>query len=85
MGKILLTRHPGLVTMDWNTSKQEGKVFFDYNQNVRGKTIASALSARPTTSATVSMPLTWASLSEVLPSDFTIDNVPALVRKKGDP
>lgn len=85
MGKILLMRHPRLVTMNWNTSKREGKVFFDYNQNVRGKTIASVFSVRPTISATASMPLDWTSLAEALPSDFTIENVPAFLKKKGDP
>lgn len=85
VGKILLQRHPKLVTMDWNTSKREGKVFFDYNQNVRGKTIAAALSVRPTLSASVSMPVDWKALSDVLPTDFTIENVPALLKRNGEP
>ena len=41
--------------MDWDTTKRKGKVFFDHNQNARGKTIASIFSARPTESATVSV------------------------------
>ena len=49
--------------MEWNTSKRNGKVFFDYNQNAMGKTIASIFSARPTTSATVSFPVKWDDLS----------------------
>lgn len=85
IGKILLKRHPKLITMDWNTTKREGKVFFDYNQNVRGKTIASALSLRPTLSATVSMPVNWRHLPNTVPTDFTIENVPTLLKKNGDP
>jgi bifunctional non-homologous end joining protein LigD len=72
--------------MEWDTTKRKGKVFFDYNQNARGKTIASVFSARPTESATVSMPLKWNDLSKVLPTDYTILNVPdLLIKKSADP
>jgi DNA primase len=71
--------------MEWNTVKRKGKVFFDYNQNAKGKTVASVLSARPTASATVSMPVSWGDLDRVLPTDFTILNVAEILRKKGDP
>ncbi|MGH9993175.1 MAG: ATP-dependent DNA ligase, partial [Nitrososphaera sp.] len=63
----------------------KGKVFFDYNQNAKGKTVASVLSARPTVSATVSMPVKWNNLDQLLPTDFTILNVPEILRKNDDP
>ena len=68
--------------MEWDTTKRKGKVFFDHNQNARGKTIASVFSARPTESATVSMPIRWDNLSRVLPTDYTILNVPYILNKK---
>ena len=68
--------------MDWDTTKRIGKVFFDYNQNARGKTIASIFSARPTNSATVSVPVTWEDLSNVVPTDFTILNVPEILNNQ---
>ncbi|HXW12013.1 MAG TPA: hypothetical protein VD694_04565, partial [Nitrososphaeraceae archaeon] len=55
-----------------------------YNQNSRGKTIASAYSLRPNLSATVSMPVRWSNLDSILPTDFTIENVPRLMAKKTD-
>jgi bifunctional non-homologous end joining protein LigD len=82
IGKILLRRYPDKISMDWDTTKRKGKVFFDHNQNARGKTIASVFSARPTESATVSMPLRWDNLSSVLPTDYTILNVPDILNKK---
>jgi bifunctional non-homologous end joining protein LigD len=85
IGKILMKQYPELITMDWNTSKRKDKVFFDYNQNAKGKTITSALSLRPNESATVSMPMTWSELSEVVPTDFTIETVPVRLKKYGDP
>jgi bifunctional non-homologous end joining protein LigD len=82
IGKILLRRYPEKITMDWDTTKRKGKVFFDHNQNARGKTIASIFSARPTESATVSVPIKWNDLSRVPPTDYTILNVPDIFGKK---
>jgi bifunctional non-homologous end joining protein LigD len=82
VGNILLRSHPEKITMEWDTTKRSGKVFFDHNQNARGKTIASVFSARPTESATVSMPITWNDLSSVFPTDYTILNVPDILNKK---
>lgn len=82
IGNILLSRYPEKITMDWDTTKRKGKVFFDYNQNARGKTIASIFSARPTESATISMPIKWDDLSSLFPTDYTILNVPDILNKK---
>jgi bifunctional non-homologous end joining protein LigD len=84
IGKIISARYPEKITMDWNTTKRVGKVFFDHNQNAMGKTIASVFSARPTASATISMPVTWEKLSSVLPTDFNILNANDFVKKLGD-
>jgi bifunctional non-homologous end joining protein LigD len=85
IGKMVRRKDPDKVSMEWSTSQRKGRVFFDYNQNAKGKTIASVLSARPTSSATVSMPVKWNSIDRLLPTDFTILNVPDILRKKGDP
>ena len=85
IGKMLMSRFPKKITMEWNTAKRTGKVFFDYNQNSRGKTIASVYSVRPTTSATVSMPVRWEELGDIIPKDFTLLTVPEIMRRKSDP
>jgi bifunctional non-homologous end joining protein LigD len=82
IGKILIKRHQRRITMEWDTTKRTGKVFFDHNQNARGKTIASIFSPRPTNSASVSFPIKWDDLSQVVPTDFTIFNVPDILNKK---
>lgn len=84
IGKMLIARYPKKITMDWLTTKRVGKVFFDHNQNAMGKTIASIFSARPTASATVSMPVTWEKLSSILPTDFNILNANDFLKKSGD-
>lgn len=81
IGKMLVRRYPQKVTMEWDTIKRKGKVFFDHNQNSIGKTIASVFSARPTISATVSMPVKWEELQNILPTDFTLLNTFEVIKK----
>ncbi len=64
--------------------KRPGKVFLDYNQNVRGKTLISIYSPRATPEATVSTPLRWDELGKAYPTDFTIFNVPERLARLGD-
>jgi bifunctional non-homologous end joining protein LigD len=75
IGKILNRYLPKKITTEWNTVNRKEKVFFDYNQNSRGKTIASIFSPRPVDAATVSMPIEWKDLSNITPLDFTITNL----------
>jgi bifunctional non-homologous end joining protein LigD len=85
IGRMLDIRKPGRITMEWDVSKRKGKVFFDHNQNARGKKLASIFSVRPTASATVSMPVRWDKLLSTKPTDFTMLNVLGVLAKKDDP
>jgi bifunctional non-homologous end joining protein LigD len=59
-------------------------VFFDYNMNVRVKTLSAPYSPRTVPGAPVSMPIAWKDLEKAGPLDFTIDNVPKLLAARGD-
>lgn len=83
--QILNKRNPGKITTEWKTTDRKGKVFFDYNQNSIGKTLASIFSARPVESASVSVPLKWEELVDTIPTDFTIMTVPDLYKRKINP
>ncbi len=76
-------RAPRIATIQRSLAKrQKQQVYVDAMQNARGKTIAAALSARAKPGGTVSMPLTWKQVEKgVKISDFTIQNVPQLIRK----
>ena len=77
-------KFPDLVSTEWAVEKRTGKIFLDYNQNVRGKTLASVYSPRPSKEATVSTPLTWDEVDKIYPTDFTIKTVPVRLGKMGD-
>jgi bifunctional non-homologous end joining protein LigD len=84
VGRHLLRQHPRDITMDWSVEKRTGKIFIDYNMNVRGKTLNVAYSPRGSAGAPVSMPLSWEELEKAHPLDFRLTNVPARLEQRGD-
>jgi DNA ligase D-like protein (predicted polymerase) len=83
-GRELERRLPGQVTTSWWKEQRGERIFVDYNQNARDRTIASAYSVRPKPGAPVSAPLTWDELPEVAPEDFTVGTMPARFAEVGD-
>jgi DNA ligase D-like protein (predicted polymerase) len=78
-------RIPDLVTtVWWRRERDPRKVFVDYNQNARDHTIASAYSVRGVSTGTVSTPISWEEIAEVVPEECTIATVPARFAKLGD-
>ena len=77
-------RIPDEVTTNWWKEERGVKVFLDYNQNARDRTIAAAYSVRANPRATVSTPVTWRELEDVEPNDFTISSVPQRFAQLGD-
>ena len=83
-GRELARRDEG-VTMDWWKEERGERIFVDYNQNNRDRTIASAYSLRPVPGAPVSTPMTWDELAEVSdPRAFNLFTVPGRLAD-GDP
>jgi DNA ligase D-like protein (predicted polymerase) len=83
-GRELERRRPGEVTTKWWKEERGTRVFVDYNQNARDRTIASAYSVRPKPGAPVSAPFTWDELPDVQPEDFTVRTMPARFAQVGD-
>ncbi|HVD11211.1 MAG TPA: non-homologous end-joining DNA ligase [Gaiellaceae bacterium] len=77
-------RAPKLVTTAWWKEERGKRVFIDYNQNARDRTIASAYSVRARPDATVSAPVTWDELQEVETEDFTMATMPERFASLGD-
>jgi DNA ligase D len=77
-------RLPKRVTTAWWKEERGKRVFIDYNQNARDRTIASAYSVRARPDATVSAPVLWHELPDVETEDFTIATMPARYAEVGD-
>ena len=84
VGRHLMRLHPKDITMEWSVPKRTGKIFLDYNMNVRGKTLNVAYSPRGAVGAPVSMPLTWEELAGAHPLDFRINNAAERLAATGD-
>ncbi|HJQ46315.1 MAG TPA: non-homologous end-joining DNA ligase [Amycolatopsis sp.] len=84
LGREVERRIPDLATIAWWKEERGGKVFLDYNQAARDRTVASSWSVRGTARATVSTPLTWEQLAEADPDDFDVLTVPGWLAEHGD-
>jgi DNA ligase D len=83
-GRELERRLPEQVTTSWWKEQRGERIFIDYNQNARDRTIASAYSIRPKPGAPVSAPLHWDELPDVAPEDFTVATMPTRFAQLGD-
>jgi bifunctional non-homologous end joining protein LigD len=84
VGRHLMRAHPKDITLEWSVPKRTGKIFMDYNMNVRGKTLNVAYSPRGAPGAPVSLPLSWEELAAAHPLDFRITNAAERLAKTGD-
>jgi DNA ligase D-like protein (predicted polymerase) len=78
-------RTPVLATSKWWKEERGERVFVDFNQNAKDRTVASAYSVRSRPDARVSTPLLWDEVPECRPEAFTVATVPARYAELGDP
>lgn len=81
-----LERRDGGVTTAWWKELRGSRIFVDFNQNNRDRTIAGAYSIRARAGAPVSMPIAWDRLGDLEdPTQFNLLTVPDLLASEGDP
>jgi DNA ligase D-like protein (predicted polymerase) len=85
IARELERRLPDLVTTSWWKEERGARVFVDFNQANRDRTIAGAYSPRPLPGAPVSTPLTWAELRDADPASYTVWTVPDLLADRDCP
>ena len=78
-------RTPELATSKWWKEERGERVFVDFNQNAKDRTVASAYSVRSRPDARVSTPLRWDEVPDCRPEAFTVATVPARYAELGDP
>ena len=90
LATVVATQHPEVATVERMVKKRrKGTVYIDYLQNIYGKTLACAYSARASPFAGVSTPLTWTEIREgvksgLTPQDFTIRSIFSRLDQAGD-
>jgi DNA ligase D len=85
MSREVERRVPDLATTKWWKEERGDRVFLDFNQNARDRTVASAYSVRANIEGKVSCPLTWDEVPVVDPADLTFASVPERFATIGDP
>jgi bifunctional non-homologous end joining protein LigD len=82
---VVAQKHPKVATIERSVRARGPRVYVDVLQNILGKTLATAYSARASDYAGVSTPLTWEEVDGGIdPRNFTIQTVPARLEKAGD-
>jgi bifunctional non-homologous end joining protein LigD len=85
LATVVAQKHPKEATVVRSVHARGRKVYVDYLQNVRGKTLAAAYSARGSEYAGVSTPLTWKEVQKGVEREaFTIETMPKRLKKVGD-
>lgn len=76
---------PKITSLERMPNKRKGKVYLDFLQNGKGKTMASIYALRPREGATISVPLEWKEVNGRLDlKKFNLETISDRLRKKGD-
>jgi len=82
---VVARKHPKHATIERFVKNRGKTVYVDYLQNIQGKTLATAYSARASEYAGVSTPLVWKEVHDGFRrEDFTIKSTPARFADVGD-
>lgn len=84
-GRELERRMPDRVTMNWWKEERGERIFVDFNQANRDRTMAGAYSPRALPGAPVSTPIEWEELDDLDPARFTVRSIPRRLAEIGDP
>lgn len=76
---------PEITSLERMPNKRKGKIYLDFLQNGKGKTMASIYSLRPREGAGVSTPLDWSEINDQLDlKAFNINTIFERLKNKGD-
>lgn len=86
LAELVMQTYPDGATVERSIPKRRGKVYLDYLQNGRGKTMAFQYGLRPVPGAPVSAPLNWAEVEsqEVDPHNYNLKTIFKRIQKHGD-
>jgi bifunctional non-homologous end joining protein LigD len=87
VGKLFVSHAPNHLTQEFNKIDRKGRIYVDTGRNGYSATFATAYTVRAKKGAPVSAPCTWTEIEKgtVNPNTFTVRNMPARIKKTGDP
>ena len=84
-GRYFAQKYLGLFTIERRVNERGGRIYFDYLQMWKGKTIICPYSPRATKYANVSAPVLWEEVEKgIVPKDFTLNSIIPRLKEKGD-
>ncbi|RYZ87342.1 MAG: hypothetical protein EOP04_11900, partial [Proteobacteria bacterium] len=86
ISQFVLDALPDITSLERMPNKRKKKVYLDFLQNGKGKTMSCAYSLRPREGATASTPLGWEELDDKKfdIKNYNIKTLPERVKEKGD-
>jgi len=75
---------PLISTIERSIAKRGPKIYIDYLQNVKGKTLCSPYCIRPRAGAPISCPISWDELLFINPREFNISSILKRLNYTGD-
>jgi bifunctional non-homologous end joining protein LigD len=85
LARVVVTDLPEIATIIRSPAARGGRVYVDYVQNGHGRLLVAPFSARPVPEGSASAPLRWSEVTKRLhPRAFTIDDLPARMRRLGE-
>lgn len=84
IAQYLAEKHPRLFTTERLVKNRKDKLYIDYLQHWRGKTLVAPYSPRAREKATVSAPLRWEEVPAAHPVRYTIHTMPDRLEALGD-
>jgi len=84
-GKYFTQKYPDIFTTERKITERGKRIYFDYLQMWKGKTIICPYSPRATRYANVSAPVLWEEVEKgIVPEDFTLRNITRRLQEIGD-
>lgn len=80
----LTEKYPQKLTIERLIKNRGNKLYIDYLQHWRGKTLPAPYTTRAKEQATVSTPLTWDEVAHIHPTQFTVHTIPERLKRYGD-
>jgi len=86
IANYLISLEPNLFTIERLKKNRSNRLYIDYVQHGKGKTIIAPFSIRGSNSGNVACPLYWEEVNDYITPDlFTMDEVVAKIRDNGNP